>query len=433
MTGIKSKHQTDLARCRQQIETKLGWGDSQGWSTQDFDRLSEEIAAHTGVALSVTTLKRVWGRVRYSSAPTQTTLNALAVFAGYESWRAWQQVPPEPPMGVEVPSAPVGRPTVSPTRRRRPWLLAVGVGAALVMVVLFFQNHTASRVLSPDDFAFSSEPVTQGIPNSVLFRYDATASPTDSVFIQQSWDPTRRQQVPKNGHEHTSVYYLPGYFRAKLVVGGQIVREHDLFIPSDGWVVVAEQEPVPVYFKSSEVIRDGALSVSAAALQRKNIPLQPLLPKVIYRNILTSLGLSNDNFTFETRLKVDYAEGSAACQQVRILLFCRNDMFIFPLSAKGCVGTLGLFLAGHSATSAHADLSALGRDLSQWVAVRYEVVNKRVRIWLDDELAYDTTFPNDPTDLLGAGFSFEGTGSVDYVRFRKPDGAVVYADEFETL
>src|SRR5919199_27786 len=104
----------ELLRCRRLIEEKMGWGSPDSWSTQDFEQLSERIGEHTGVSLSVTTLKRVWGRVKYNSAPTTTTLNALSAFVGYESWREFknttlikesavaQQAVVEPPRPVEV-------------------------------------------------------------------------------------------------------------------------------------------------------------------------------------------------------------------------------------------------------------------------------------------------------------------------------------------
>ena len=80
-----------LQTCLARIEEKLGWGSSQLWVNQDFENLSEKIEEATGVQLSVTTLKRIWGKVKYKSKPTITTLNALAGFIGFQHWRAFKQ------------------------------------------------------------------------------------------------------------------------------------------------------------------------------------------------------------------------------------------------------------------------------------------------------------------------------------------------------
>ena len=76
-----------LDRCRASVEQKLGWGDSGQWTNADFEGLSEKILAETGVSLSTSTLKRLWGRVKYDSTPQAATLNALARFVGYDDYR----------------------------------------------------------------------------------------------------------------------------------------------------------------------------------------------------------------------------------------------------------------------------------------------------------------------------------------------------------
>ena len=76
-----------VQKCLKQIEDSLGWGDSQSWHNDVFSELSERVQQKTKVLLSPVTLKRVWGRIEYQSAPSKTTLNTLAQFAGYANWR----------------------------------------------------------------------------------------------------------------------------------------------------------------------------------------------------------------------------------------------------------------------------------------------------------------------------------------------------------
>src|SRR5579872_6067278 len=76
-----------LEQCKHLIEASLGWGNAASWTNEDFDTLSDRIFERTSVRLSVSTLKRIWGKVRYDSSPTTATLNALARYAGFEGWR----------------------------------------------------------------------------------------------------------------------------------------------------------------------------------------------------------------------------------------------------------------------------------------------------------------------------------------------------------
>src|SRR5579859_7673358 len=107
-----------LEHCKRLIETSLGWGDSASWTNEDFDSLSDRIFERTSVSLSVSTLKRIWGKVKYDSSPTTATLNALARFAGFEGWRhllAASQPAPTP----ATPNTPPLPTSQTPPGRKR--------------------------------------------------------------------------------------------------------------------------------------------------------------------------------------------------------------------------------------------------------------------------------------------------------------------------
>jgi len=55
-------------------------------TTNDFMRLSGQIEGRTGSALSVSTLKRIWGRVAGNDLHHRSTLDLLAKFCGYADY-----------------------------------------------------------------------------------------------------------------------------------------------------------------------------------------------------------------------------------------------------------------------------------------------------------------------------------------------------------
>lgn len=210
------------------------------------------------------------------------------------------------------------------------------------------------------------------------------------------------------------------------------MKEHNLLILSDGWHAAVMQEPVPVYFKPSEVIHNGALSLTAKAIEKVNIPMQPHPPTVQYRYVQEFEQLKGDNFDFDTRLKNDFKQGSSACQYVRVSILFKNEYFSMTLSAKGCVANLDLYLAGHEAQARNTDLTAFGADLSKWVNLRCAVRNKRVQLFVDGKKAYEAVAPHSNKDIVGVSYEFEGTGSVDFVRFKRPDGTIAFEDDFDS-
>ncbi|HEY1056610.1 MAG TPA: hypothetical protein VGE24_15795, partial [Emticicia sp.] len=127
-----------MAHCKKLIEEKLGWGNSEKWTNQDFEDLSQRIFEATAITLSPTTLKRIWGKVKYDSAPTVTTLNTLAQFIGFEHWRAFRQnhFPKNGHTGIEEPVIPANDevPNAEPTQTaKRPYLFSYILPILLVL------------------------------------------------------------------------------------------------------------------------------------------------------------------------------------------------------------------------------------------------------------------------------------------------------------
>ncbi|HYF67752.1 MAG TPA: hypothetical protein VD884_06435 [Ohtaekwangia sp.] len=436
-----------LTKCRQLIEQKLGWGSSEIWTNQDFDVLSELIEKETKVTLSVATLKRIWGKVKYTSRPTTTTLDTLAQFIGYQNWRVFklEQLSAEetvvPGQDGSLPgsdaslvphSRDVPKPETVETKRRKPFVVyAIAVCSAIVILLLSSLMRNGEKNVKSDepaDFSFSSKKIlTEGVPNSVIFDYDATAAGADdTIFIQQSWDERLRARVNRVEHSHASIYYYPGFFQAKLVVNDRVMKEHNLYIRSNGWVPVIEQSDVPVYFKEREVIQNGVMTIPVERIEASGIALQPETPWVAFYNARTFGELMSDNFIFETEVRNDYSQGAGVCQLTEIHIQLEGGVIAVPLSIKGCVSKL---LFGDM-TGRITDTSSLGCDFSDWINVRYEVRNRKGQIFIDNKKVYDTNLDVNPKKIVGLLYRFQGTGSVNFVKLSSIDGREIYKDDF---
>jgi hypothetical protein len=427
-----------IRQVRKLFEEKTGWGDSEQWSNQDFLQLSDMIREQTGVMISHVTLKRIWGKVKYESLPNTHTLNTLAQFLGYENWRDFSvksAVMPSPNgTVVSVESVKsvksVGTATVTPQRKegrlRRVIWMVVPLAVILLVLLLLHGQQPAPQA---QDYAFSTRKiVSSGVPNSVIFNYDATRSPDDSVVIQQSWDTTRRVKVSKSDHQYTSVYYYPDFYHATLQVHNKVVKSYNLLIKSNGWLPMVQEEPVPVYFRKEEVIKDGRMSLSTDQIREKNIQLQPKPPLVWFTNVGDFGEIYSDKFVFETALKNDYDEGSAACQLTRVYLLCEGTAIWVPLCAKGCVSTVDLFFTYFYTSGRRDDLSAFGVDFHDYVRLRVESDSGRAKIMVNDKLAYTVPWHIIRSKIIGIAYQFQGTGSVNYVSLT--NGKVNFKDNF---
>src|SRR3990170_1502218 len=267
-----------IQRLKSLIAAQLEWGESDQWSNYDFEKLADRVAEKTGVTLSVSTLKRIFGRINYGSAPSLTTLNTLARFTGFEDWRSFTNaLIEEPPVQTANAHEPIIEKAEPSKKERRFTLLKIVLPAAALILLAFITANLYSPKHTHDSsgFSFTSKTIlTEGLPNSVVFDYDASAAHNkDSVFIAQSWDTRRKLLVNKNDKHYSSIYYYPGYFRAKLMIGNEIIREHDIQIKTDGWLGLIEAEwgKEPLYFKKTEITRQNEIAIDDELLKKYNV------------------------------------------------------------------------------------------------------------------------------------------------------------------
>ena len=403
-----------LPYCLKLIEQKVGWGSSEYWQNSDFEELSKLILAQTGVSLSVSTLKRLWGRVKYDSTPTPATLDALARFIDFDNWRSLRLghqlavIPADSEHSFKMPFSISGKQV----------LVAVLIGLAILLCALW-SVWSKKGTLVYDKINFTSRFVAKSIPNTTVFQYDVGSSNADSVFIQQSWDPALRFPVSKKGKYYTSTYYYPGYYRAKLILNDSIVREHDLFITSNGWLGTVDRPTIPLYMNAEVVEKQNKIiSVTESDLKTIGIQLQNDAPSVSLFKVDSTQINPGKRFVFETAVQSTYSKGDGVCQMVDIELLCTEGRHVVPLSTPGCVGKLNLVVSNEEIDGITNDLSGFGVDFKKWVSVRYEVAGKKARIFINNELVYQRYFESTAGKVVGFRYRFTGTGAIKYARIK---------------
>lgn len=386
----------------QEFEEKLGWGDSRNWSRYDFEKLSELIAGETKTTLSVSTLMRIFGKVEYRSKPSLTTLNTLVQFLGYKDWRTFS-----------------GRNNAEPPRKAalfKPYLLVLSGG--LICSLFFYFLLRKDTSYRSEDFSFSSRKIlTMGVPNSVVFDFDATrARPEDSVYISQDWDISRKVPVNRNDKHHSSLYYFPGYFRAKLLVGSQVVKEHSISIMTDGWLGMIENTPEsePHYFMDIRDLKTGIVSIKDSVQNGQSLPTS------LY-NVREFKNISSDNFIFETEVT---GRSSGVCQRLNIFILAEDDVLAMPLVKKGCTGDLAVYAFGYAENSKNADLTGFGVDPGDWNKVRIELQNGKLSIHINQKEIYQKDLRVKPAGISGVLFRFSGGGAVKNTFFQSGEERV---------
>lgn len=419
-----------LGRCLERIEQVLNWGPSVHWTNSDFENLSARLAEKTQVRLSVSTLKRIWGRVRYDSSPTPATLNVLAQFLGYTGWRDYQAregMADSTVLPEFVSATRVSRWSVFVNRLGR-WqvygLVLVVMGFLFSLVVM----RKAPDYRGADRVVFESRQVSDALPTSVVFTYDLGGLTADSVFIQQSWDPARRQRVSATGSTHTSLYYTPGYFEAKLVVNDSVLKEDIVFIKTKGWKGIIDGKP-PVYLTEAEMRQPNGMGIDGATLREKLGTPVFTGKRVVFSNVRDFGDLRSDAFMLDVSLRNTATVEQCLCRKVTIVILTKGGAMVIPLAARGCISDIAL-LAGDTWVGGDThDLSAFGCDFTGLERVRCVAANGRLTIYINDVPAWDETVYGPARDVVGIRISFEGTGEVQSVKLAGKD-TVWLADDF---
>lgn len=387
------------------IENQLNWGRADSWLSKDFEKLNLLILEKTKVSLSPSTLRRLWGKVDYSHQPSGTTLDTLARFAGYESWRDYTQQP-EIPLVKKTVDNPVNK------QFKPMLLLKIGLAVSAIIIFVVLGRNIIRPHVDASGYILKKRIITRDVPNSVVFTYDAHLSPTDSVFFQQSWDTSRRTQIDKNSKQYTSIYYRPGFYLAKLVIGQQIVKEQPILISTNGWLGMIAKKPVPVYLSQHEFAHIAELKITPAMVIAKGVALYPDPPQVEFYNVGNFKPVPLSDFSFSAAVK-SYAQGGAAkCQLIKVMLITDEMPVEIPLSAPGCIASLNLYDGVNRISGKFTDLSGFGIELSDWVKVSCRTNANKIQYFVNEKLVYESKSPGVKRSILGIGFKFQYAGAV---------------------
>jgi hypothetical protein len=399
MQAKDSNDSKEIVRLKKHLIEYLEWGKPSEWHSSMYSELSDKIFEKCQVMLSAATLKRFWGAVKHEGAPSTSTLDALAQFIDFENWRAFK----------------------TSSNKKKPFTLAanlpfktlyVTVGFFIAIFVILILS--SKRADDPEILAaipFSSRPITTTFPNSVVFDFDLKNIRSDSLFIQQYWDPTKTIKIRKDQKQATGLYYFPGYFRAKLVIDGQPIKEHDLYLRSDGWIGTVDYQPVPKYF-SPKASGDGGLKYPSELYQEITKLEEPVSSTYHY---VSDLGnISGDNFTLNSSVKISWSDKWAICQSARIFILGTDGAMIIPFSNIGCSSNNGLMLNDVYLSGKENDLSAFGTDLSRFTELKIHVRDKNIQVFIKGNLVYENEYFETMGRLVGIRYRFIGVGEVEY-------------------
>jgi len=419
-----------LEEIKQEIAKGASLQDTPKWSQKDFEFLSYYIEEKTACRLSISTLKRIWSN-SHQRLPHITTLDALSKTAFGKNWKMLKSdtlaKKGESREGT-VKNSDVS--TKGRSRKKKPvWLLVIPVLLVFLGGGLLLQKKSR-RPPALGQVSFShSKAMENQLPNSVVFTYDIDAIAGNRFFLQQSWDTSRKVEIFKKNYERTDIYYIPGYFTAKLIADDQIVKELPVHVIYKDWFMAARQ-PMSniVTFDKDLWLGQNHLGIAKETLEMKGIDVNKAFQLAYY--YVKDFEVDGDNLTYSASFKMDVLE-NVDCPIMNIHLQGTKGYYWIMMGNEGCGSELGLIVGDTSHNGKTQDLSGLTTNMYQWNEFEIQTIDRNVRILLNGKEVLVTDYETAIGGIMEISYFFNGMGMIDNVALYNQKEEEVFSERFE--
>ena len=419
---MDSSEQKYLDLCKQLIEEKFHFdAGNSSIKQRDFEYLIDLIEEKSGIRLSVSTLKRLW-RNGEGQNPHPSTLDALVSLLDYKDWLDFKLRNASSP-AAEIPKPP---------RKTMYYGAVILSGVAIMLLVIISFNRIPGPEFPPaEEILFkANKTVSVGVPNTVIFNYDVSEIAADSFFIQQDWNPNHRDRINPEAEYFSSMFYMPGYHKTKLIANETILKIIPVHVQTDGWMSLAlyNYDERPVYLQKDSN-QDGVLSANKEDILNSSFDIERFY-QTSFINVRAFGDVTGHDFKLDTRLR--YREFlNDPCPAMQVTVHTEVHIYYIPLILNGCESNLSIKIGEVFQSARDNDLSAFGTDVYNWQDLTLEVKNKTGTVFLNGNPVHEITFEQDFGKIVGLDYRFSGLGEVDYIRLFSPDNLLVYEDEFE--
>ncbi len=422
MNSLAEIDQKLLEAIKKKIELASGLENKTEWVQKDYDFLAFFIEDETGIRLSLSTVKRIW-RNEFNRLPHISTLDTLSKLAYKKNWKTIKKQWLEQEHKKYKPN--------KKSKNLNIYLISLLATALIIAfgIFMFSREHKISLDDKENITFHYKKSVQDTIPNTVVFYYNIESIEADRFFLQQSWDKSRKVEIYKNNTQQTDIYYIPGYFNAKLFADKEIVKEIPVHITYKDWFIAARQPMSNIKsFGKKYWLKKPYLGVDKTSLQSKKIDLNENFQLAFY--YVKDFKLDGDNFYYTTMLKMESLE-DFSCSKASLHIQAENGYYWIMLGNKGCESELAMRFGEKNYIGKNYDLTKFGTNIYQWQKVELDVLDKKVTISINGKIIFSDNYENSLGAIKEVSYFFDGIGVIDNVELKNTNGKVIFSDDFE--
>lgn len=413
-----------IEKCRTLIEHKFNKGTYGQWTNSDYELLSTHISEEVKEYISASSLKRIFGKVSYSSEPSISTLNILARYIGFENWYQF--------VNKQSKDEPVEQPQV---KRKNMFLILPGIFflcVAIAGIVFYFTSASPEKYSYKLSFRVSKLTA----PSNVVFEYDISEIKNKIVQIDFNDHFARDERENKkvlapDKKTITHTYLVSGVYHPILLVNNKPLDTLTVCVYSDGWeYLIAKytansKEFFPVS-STSVSTKGGILTIPSSELFR--YAQDTVSDFWIKYRYLKNFGFKPSKMSFELKAR-SISKFKNRCNELDIWIIGKKNNLVFKIFDPGCGGEFSKVQLGTKLVDGnYNDLSAFGHSLANWRKIRLDVNKGEAIISIDGKEIYKNSIEGDLGELTGFVLHSKGGAEFDYIHLDADGKELVYED-----
>ncbi|GJM64372.1 hypothetical protein [Persicobacter diffluens] len=340
-------------------------------TNSDFERLSQLIFERTQTMLSVTTLKRFFGKVSVSEnyKTSNSTLNTLSCFVGYDSWEEFQKAHRPVRLHFKLPVF-------------NKW--SVFGSLSLFIVVAFFLLLPTSE---KPTLEIGLRKLSGTFPFTVSFDYQIKGQDQYFVKFEQyhSLEP-----LSADYQRISHIYEFPGFYNILIykkregIENYQVVDTLQAHIQYPDWMGETYHSGTKSDAKRVlQVDYNGELMISPSQVVKVGMDSSSLyFTSMMYSK---PMPVDLDDFSFEGFLQMDTHQDEDFCKWIDLQLtgeFGRKIWLTFV--PEGCDRWAKVVISEHQRDGYHHDNQAfMIKDKMKWHQVNIQSKNGVVKVVVD--------------------------------------------------
>ncbi|MFC2110648.1 hypothetical protein ACFLRU_07050 [Bacteroidota bacterium] len=406
--------QNDFETVIRLVEQRFDRGNAKNWQNKEYTDLSFAIRKKTKVSISVSTLKRIFGKVSTPNRyyPQKATLEALINYSGYEFQQAQTNS------------------VVKPNKKYKKLALFAIPLLITCVGIIFFANSFKNIFDNPTNASIELITIDGNNPATVFLRYD-TPITDDSLFINfgDGYEPV---YIIAGKKEISRYYRFPGIFNITIEKNDQVISDTlKIKIETNGWEALAyyfdqqyKDRFYPLLIKES--YKNNALFYSTSELSDFGIDTG----RIVMMRLDNYFANKNnaDNFIFKTRIKRASYWPVLRCYGMEIIIAGEKGDISFKFIKPGCSKWANYKLSEKIVDGDSKQVTSLGIDFSDFKTILIKNINQSVSLIVDEQEIINDTYKKSIGNICGISYIFHGNGSVDYTFLQVADSVIVNKD-----